>query len=187
LADAGGVSDDTLMTLAVAGDVAAFSALMRRHQQSIIRYLGRALADPEDARDVCQDVFIEAWQRRQSYEPRGLLVAWLFRIARSRAISRGRFHAVRRLFAARQRDELDATGGPRPDDIHDQRQQAARLRRALLTLPPALREAVALRHGAELDHATIADVLGVDVATARQRACRGLALLRTRLGPEEPP
>lgn len=183
MADAGIVTDDALMTLAAAGDAVAFATVVRRHEQAVLRYLRHALPDAHDARDVCQDVFVEVWRRRQTYEPRGVFAAWLFRMARSRAISRGRMHTVRRLFAARA--VVDDRSGPRPDDVYDERVAAARVRGALQQLPATLREAVALRHGAELDHRTIAAILDVDEATARQRACRGLAALRERLAPPE--
>jgi len=183
MADAGIVTDDALMTLATAGDAQAFAALIRRHEQAVLRYLRHALPDANEARDVCQDVFLEVWRRRHSYEPRGVFAAWLFRMVRSRAISRGRMHTVRRLFAARA--VVDDSGGLRPDDVYDERVAATRVRAALQQLPAALRDAVALRHGAELDHRTIAAILDVDEATARQRACRGLAALRVRLAPPE--
>ncbi len=179
------LDDDALMTAARAGEVAAFSALLRRHERAVLRYLVRALPDAEEARDVCQDVFVEVWNRRARYEARGLFQAWLFRLARSRATSRGRFLRVRRLFAdargaeARGADDVDNRAAP--DAVHEERARAAALRGALDALPATLRDAVALRHGAGLDHRTIASILAVDEATARQRACRGLALLRARL------
>ncbi len=185
MADAGLVTDDALMTLAAADDAAAFSTLIRRHEQAVLRYLRQALPDVHDAHDVCQDVFVEVWRRRQSYEPRGTFAAWLFRMVRSRATSRGRFHAVRRLFAARV--VHDDASGPRPDALYDERVAAAQVRKALQQVPATLREAVALRHGADLDHRTIAAILEVDEATARQRACRGLAVLRERLSAAERP
>lgn len=175
-------TDDALMARVKRGAQAAFAVLVQRHERRMLAYLKRSLDDADEARDVCQDVFIEVWRRRDDYEARGMFVAWLFRIARSRATSRARFRSVRRLFAARPRSEEGEA--VRPDEALDQRRREATARAALQLLPASLREAVALRHAAELDHATIASILGIDEAAARQRACRGLAILRARLKPE---
>lgn len=168
-------SDDDLMARARGGAHAAFAVLVKRHERRVLGYLKRSLDDGEEARDVAQDVFVEVWRRREQYQPQGKFVGWLFRIARSRATSRGRFRAVRRLFAARARPEEE--GGARPDDVLERRHQDAAVRAALQGLPASLRDAVALRHGAGLDYSDIAGILGIDEAAARQRACRGLALL----------
>lgn len=172
-------SDDALMQRARGGDRACFTVLVKRHERRVLAYLRRSLEDGEEARDVAQDVFVEVWRRREQYEPRGKFVGWLFRIARSRSTSRARFRAVRRLFAARA--PLEEASGARPDHALEQRHQDALVRAALQGLPASLRDAVALRHAAGLDYSDIASVLGIEEAAARQRACRGLALLRKTL------
>jgi RNA polymerase sigma-70 factor (ECF subfamily) len=53
---------------------------------------------------------------------------------------------------------------------------------ALESLPPEFRAAVALRDLADLDYATIAEVLDIPPGTVRSRIARGRALLADRLG-----
>lgn len=170
--------DDDLMRAAAAEDTSAFPALVRRHEARLLGFLTRMVGSGDDARDVCQDVFVEVWRHRHRYRPEGHFVAWLFRIARSRAISRGRRRRLQALF-------LGAAEPPPPtpdaDVVVEERRRRQRLERALARLPAAAREALALRHGAALDYLEVASVLGISEAAARQRCSRALAHLRSLL------
>src|SRR5215207_2127840 len=53
----------TLVARARDGDLPAFEALVRRYQRSMYALAARMLADPVDAEDVVQDVFVAAWRR----------------------------------------------------------------------------------------------------------------------------
>jgi RNA polymerase sigma-70 factor (ECF subfamily) len=172
------------MRAAAAEDTTAFARLMRRHEGRLHGFLVRMLGPGDDARDVCQDVFIEVWRTRHRYRPEGHFVAWLFRIARSRAIDRGRRRQFQRLFLGRARDDVKTaatTMAVGADDIIAHRARLARLQQAIAQLPVDVREAVALRHGAGLEYARVAEILGVSEAAARQRASRGLARVRALL------
>jgi RNA polymerase sigma-70 factor (ECF subfamily) len=172
--------DDALMRAAAAEDTAAFSRLMRRHEARLLGFLTRMLGHGDDARDVCQDVFVEVWRSRHRYRPEGRFVGWLFRIARSRAIGRGRRRQLQTLLLGRLRaaPTTPATGA---DDVVDDRAKRRRLEQALARMPAEAREVLALRHGAGLEYPAVAEVLGVSEAAARQRSSRALARLRVLL------
>jgi RNA polymerase sigma-70 factor (ECF subfamily) len=174
------------MAACAADDAGAFAALVRRHEARLRGFLARSLpADVDtasEARDLCQEVFIEVWRARHRYQGSGRFVPWLLRIARSRAASRGRALAVRRLFA--RRADRVARAAPGDALAHlisvDDRD---RVRRALDGLPRADREILALRAIWELDYGAIAEVTGVSVGAARVRVHR--ALTRLAQGLEE--
>jgi len=57
-------------------------AAWEAHAQEIVKYLyARGASDPED---MCATVFLEACERAETYQERGYLRGWLYRIARSR-------------------------------------------------------------------------------------------------------
>jgi len=55
-------TDAALATRAAAGDERAFTALMRRHKETVYRVARQHIGDADEAYDVVQDVFVSAWQ-----------------------------------------------------------------------------------------------------------------------------
>lgn len=202
-------SDDALMERVARDDGRAFAVLVVRHEARLRLYLARLLPSDVDAvveaRDLAQDVFVDVWRARARYQPRGFFLAWLLRMARSRAISRGRALQVRRLFARRASTAGNSPGAAAAvgagaanaansanaahaaagvDGLETvlAREEAAQVRQALAALPEKTREAVTLRFTYGMEPKEIGAVLGVDAGAVRVRLHRGLALLRARLG-----
>src|SRR3954462_9987977 len=68
-------------------DPEALRELYALHGRATFGFLVRILGERAEAEDVQQQVFLEAWQRGERYDPeRGGLLTWLLQIARSRAI-----------------------------------------------------------------------------------------------------
>lgn len=75
-------SDESLVAQAVGlGDTAAFEALVRRHQQRIFYLHRRFTRDPALAEELCQETFLRAWQKLDTFEGRGAFGGWLARLA----------------------------------------------------------------------------------------------------------
>lgn len=180
-------SDDDLMKRVAVDDGRAFAVLVERHEAKLRLYLARLLPRDVDAsaeaRELAQDVFVDVWRARARYEPRGFFLAWLLRMARSRATSRGRALQVRRLFAWKAAAATTSSTPP-IDGLESvlAREDAAKVRAALASLPAKTREAVTLRFTYGLEPKEIAEVLGVDAGAVRVRLHRGLQLLRERVG-----
>ena len=83
-ADAGAAEAGELAR-ARAGDVAAFGALVRRHQERVFRFLHRMLDAREEAMELSQDVFVKAWQALPGWRPEAAFSTWLLQIARNAA------------------------------------------------------------------------------------------------------
>ena len=141
---------------------------------------------PAAAEDVTQDVFLALIRDAGRYEAgRATVKAWLAGIARN--------HARRRLERERGVVQLDEENGePEPLVESDPLDALARterieaLRRAILTLPVAYREAVVLCDLQELTYVEAAAALDCAVGTVRSRLHRGRALLGTKMRVEEP-
>src|SRR6476469_1169484 len=72
--------DIRLMSLAGAGDMAAFEQLVERHQRLVIGTVGRMLSTNSDAEDIAQQVFVRVWKNVKRYEPRAKFTTWLLRL-----------------------------------------------------------------------------------------------------------
>lgn len=75
------ISDKKLVELTKHGDKAAFSELVLRHQQPLLRLSLRFVKDLDLAKDITQESFIKAYERISSFEERASFKSWLFQIA----------------------------------------------------------------------------------------------------------
>ncbi|GAA1891378.1 RNA polymerase subunit sigma-70 [Actinomadura bangladeshensis] len=96
-------------------DQAAFSGLTDRHRRELHVHCYRMLGSFDDAEDAVQETFLRAWRRRETFQGRSTLRAWLYRIATNACLD----------LLAKRRPE-PATGGevpwlqPYPDQLLDE-------------------------------------------------------------------
>ena len=77
-------TDETDVALArrlQAGDTSAFGELVRRYQDRVYNTVWRICGHAEDARDLTQDAFINAYQSIGTFRGQSALYTWLYRIA----------------------------------------------------------------------------------------------------------
>lgn len=75
------VTDEQLVEDSLAGSALAFSELVERYQERLLRYLVTRSGNRADAEDAVQDTFISAYRYLYSYNPRWAFSTWIYRIA----------------------------------------------------------------------------------------------------------
>lgn len=154
------------------GDSSAYERLVARHHKVVFNVALRMVGDYEDARDVTQATFLKAWQKLESFDRSHRFFSWMYRIMINESldlIERRRHHAP-----------LDPglASSARTDRDFEASEQAERVQRALARLPRESREALVLRHFAELSYGEIAEALAIPEKTVKSR----LFTARQRLG-----
>ncbi|MCY4574029.1 MAG: sigma-70 family RNA polymerase sigma factor, partial [Gemmatimonadetes bacterium] len=91
------------------------------------------------ARDIVQETFIQVWERRRAWTPRGSARAYLFRIARHLVIDEKRRQRVRRRWQKRQ-GQQDSPRAATPAEELDAQLLAEALESAVTALPNRRRE-----------------------------------------------
>ncbi len=174
----------------------AFAALLQTTQDAVHGFV-RQLVGDEDARDVVQDVYVQAWRAGQRASPpppftrdadapdaldMESMRRWLFHAAYHRAISVLRH---RRLIPWESLDVEDedlavvATLGTRPaEPFEDRVVEGAVLEAALAKLKPTDAAALLLDIVQGFSTAEIAQILGVAPDAARKRLSRAMGRLR---------
>jgi RNA polymerase sigma-70 factor (ECF subfamily) len=176
--------DRELALAARAGDMVAFEMLVGRKTGAVVSVARRIVADPEDARDVAQMVFLRVWEQLDRYDEKYSFNTWLYRIATNLAIdflrsskSRERAHGAT-LHVVRQREE--ASNGDASRAAEDG--EVARLfRRASERLTGKQKAAFVLREMEDKDTSEIAAILGCGESTVRNHLFNARRILRREI------
>jgi RNA polymerase sigma-70 factor (ECF subfamily) len=144
-----------------------FRALYDREFDYVARTLRRLGARPNDLKDLCQEVFLAAFNRFSTYDPRRPLRPWLFGIA-FRAMSDFRYKAYHHR-EMRTDAPLTLASPPHLDEAVEAREARDLVLASLAALPPE-RRAVLIMHDLDGSAAPeIADALGVPLNTVYSR------------------
>ncbi len=169
-----------------AGDTDALERLYDVNSPMIYALLLRLLGNPEDAQEVLQEVFLQAWQRAGSFDPRrGNEIAWLISIARSRGIDRLRSRRTRSIRESEAGREISIRTGDvvREQGLDDAivSEQQKEMRAALAGIPDAQRLPLELAYFNGMSQSEIAEHLGEPLGTIKTRMQLGMKKLRDRL------
>ena len=168
---------DRLMAAVKGGSSRALGRLMNLCWEDLVRYAARQLGDVELARDLVQEAFIQVWERRRGWRPRGSARAYMYRIVRHQVIDEKRKQGVRRRWAERQQ-QLDAPRPATPAEEFDAKVLADAFEAAVASLPDRRREVFELVFQRGLSHAEAATVLDISVQTVANQMSAALRSVR---------
>jgi RNA polymerase sigma-70 factor (ECF subfamily) len=169
-------SDHDLLRRMLSGDEAAFTALYRLRQGAVYRFALQMTGSVAVAEDVTQEVFMALIEHGKRFDPtRGTLPSFLYGIARNMVL--------RRPEKERVTEAIEDCAGD-VDLLRDLTRQETidQVRRAVLSLPPAYREAVVLCDLQDVSYQDAAVALDCPVGTVRSRLNRGRSMVAKKLG-----
>jgi len=171
--------DGALARRAVAGDRAAFNALVRRYQDPLYRFVRRYVGDADEAYDLLQETMVAAWQALGRYDPNRPALTWLRRIALNKCRDWGRRRAVRQFFFRAAPLEAAESSVAMSEPVEDA--NLARLDGAIASLPIQLKEPLLLTAFEGMSQQEAADALGLTVKAIETRIYRARKLLAEAL------
>ena len=184
-------SDDaTLVRCIVAGDAAAFEAIMRRYNRRLYRLARATMRSDADAEDALQDAYVKAYHALAQFRGDASLSTWLARIVHNECLMRLRRDARRDNVIPMAGDadvserEIPDAAIERPEAAAMRSQMRALLERHIDELPEALRAVFVLRAIEDLSVQEVAQCLGLSEVAVRSRHFRARSLLREALARE---
>jgi RNA polymerase sigma-70 factor, ECF subfamily len=177
--------DRDLVRRMSAGDTRALARFYERWSRPVHALVARLVRDPDDADDVVEDTFYQAWRQASRYEPaRGAVSTWIVTIARSRALDRLRSRRRLReepLTPVMVLDELADGSSRDPAAGAEEAERRERVAEALRALPAEQREVLELAYFGGLSQTEIAERTGQPLGTVKTRTRLAGQKLRERL------
>jgi RNA polymerase sigma-70 factor, ECF subfamily len=181
--------EETLVAVAKNGNEQAFEILVKRHEQKILAVARRYTRDQEDAKDVVQQTFHNAFVHLHSFEWKSSFCTWLTRIAINEALMLLRRRRALHEVPVDQSSEREENSGypampdsrSDPEANYERRERVRILTAALGNLRPGLRRAVELRDLGELSTSETARHMGLSVGAVKGRLFHARRELRQAL------
>ncbi len=190
------LEDHRLISGLQAGEESAYERLIQRFQAPVYNLAWRLLADPADASDVVQEVFLKIFRNVGSFRGDSTLRTWVYRIAVNESHNRRRWLFRHRRGETGIDDAFDDNdtrekplmdSGETPFDFTMNREAQLLLEEGLAAINPVFRAALVLREIEDMSYDEIAEILEVSIGTVKSRIMRGREALRrylaTRLDP----
>lgn len=187
--------EDAVIAELKSGSEEAFAWLIAKFSKQIFSLIARTVPDPADAADLTQDVFIKVYRGIGSFNGQASLRTWIYRIALHEASNQ------RRWWCRHKRAEITIESGTccseeghplcLKDTLVDERESPfdhaaseeirASVEEALRHVPQPFRTAVVLRDIEGFSYEEVAEILNVNLGTAKSRIVRGRTHLKSRL------
>jgi RNA polymerase sigma-70 factor, ECF subfamily len=178
------MTDDQLVAQAQEGDLLAFEELVKKYQREVYGLACRMVSDAEEARDLAQQAFLQAFIHIKSFRRDAQFRTWLFRIAINQCYN---FLKGRRKFGDTiDCDEVNLAGEEAsPEEDLVSQDDRRRLYAAMAQLPAKQRAVITLKIEQGLSYQEISQILGGTAGAARVNYCQALKTLKKYMQSED--
>jgi len=161
--------DEKLIAMARAGNPGAFEAIVDRYQGRLLGFCRQMLGSTEDAEDVLQEVFVNAYRAMLADEREINLRPWLYRIARNRCLNYLRKPKADAQESMDMVPEVDAASTA--ERVHN-REEFRQILSDVNKLPETQRAALLLREMDALSYEEIAAAMDTTVPSVKSLLVR---------------
>ncbi len=175
--------DAKLIDETLAGHSAAFGQLVQKYQDRLYNTVVHVAGNAEDARDVVQDAFVQAFIKLDTFQRSSAFYTWLYRIAFNVAAShRRRRRPILSVDRARETSGIEPMDTVEdPGETLERKERCRQVRQAIGQLSEEHRVVVVLREIDGCCYETIAEILELPIGTVRSRLHRARLQLREEL------
>lgn len=177
-------SDERLIKATLAGDDGAFALLVTRHKRRVFSLAARFAQDHDELEDICQEVFIKAYENLKKFRHDAPFEHWVVRIA-----VRACHDALRSRQQTRNHSRLDDSFNELRDLAgearHEADQSRALLAWGMARMAPDEQMVITLMELEEFSVREAADLTGWSESNVKVRAHRARQALKRILEAED--
>lgn len=181
--------ESAILATAKRGDSTAFEILCKQSANTVFHVARRMMRNNEDAEDVVQESFQQAFIHLKSFNGDSRFSTWLSRIAINAALMKLRKKHRMRDVSLDESAETEQSSshldveeqGPNPEQLYAQKEQQRILSEAMNELTPGMRKAIELRELDERSTEETARIMGISVSAVKARVFHGRKRLHERL------
>jgi RNA polymerase sigma-70 factor, ECF subfamily len=184
------MTDTEIINITLQGGRNEFRTLVERYQSMVFRTCMGFLHDKDDADDLTQDVFIQAYQSLNKFKGESAFSTWIYRIAVNASLNRVRKNSKSPIF--NRLDSLFGTGKERelsfpaydtedPENIFIRLEKSRWIQNALDSLPENQRTAIVLSKYDDLSQKDISKIMMITEGAVESLIQRAKANLKLKL------
>jgi RNA polymerase sigma factor (sigma-70 family) len=166
------------------GDHEAFASLMKSHLPLVMHVVARMVADHEDRKDLCQEVFLKVYRGLEGFRGESKLSTWIAQIAYNTCLN----HSLKKrpclqedsLLEAQNREPEDRESAL-PDERIADRDVSDKLHSEISRLPVRYRAVLTLFHLEGMQIGEIAAVMDMPEGTVKNDLFRARKILKEKL------
>lgn len=169
--------ENELVARAQQGDQQAFHQLYEIYHRRIFALCWRMLADKDSAEDVCQEVFVQLWQKINNFRGESKFATWLHSVATNTVLGhlRKQKNWLQRIFSIEDQTVVEASVELVDDSL------STMLDLKIQQLPERARLVFVLFAVEGYRHEEIAKMLNMAVGSSKSQYHRAKTLLRESL------
>jgi RNA polymerase sigma-70 factor (ECF subfamily) len=177
------MTDSDLVARAQTGDLPAFEELVKKYQREVYGLVCRIVCDAEEAKDLTQQAFLQAFVHIRSFRQQAQFRTWLFRIAINQSYNY--LKSKKKFGEMLDCDECVLVGEGSPEADLVTQEERRRLQAALARLPAKQRAVITLKLEKGLSYEEISQILGGTTGAARVNYCQAIKTLKKYLTSED--
>lgn len=174
-------NDQTLLTLLRQGDKDAYTVIYDRYKNLLYNHAYKKLGDPEEVKDVLQELFTTLWNKRVDIPVAMNLSGYLYAGIRNRILNLLSHKEVENKYLTSIK-QFTQEGDYSTDLAIREKEMADLIQKEIDQLPPKMREVFLLSRKENLSHHEIAEQLSISEQTVAKQVTNALRILRVRLG-----
>ncbi len=177
-------TDQELVQKTLDGDMDSFSVLVERYEKQIYSLTYRLTNDPEDARDLAQEVFIHIYRVLDKYDQERKFFSWMYKVATNvcyNTLRQGKNEQSVSLDKVIEIVPMIGWAETQPEELYQRKETQELVRQAVADLPEKYRVPLVLRYLKEMTYKEIAENMDLPVTTIETRLYRGKAMLQKKL------
>lgn len=182
------MTDNEIIKDILDGNKDVFRLLVERYQQSVFRTVMGFLHNKDEADDLTQDIFIQAYLSLSGFKGESAFSTWLYRIAVNASLNKTRKSPLQRIIRfientpeADREIFLSAIDSANPEDIMIRNENIELVRKELDNLPENQRIAIVLSKYDDLPQREIAEIMKTSEGAVESLLQRAKKNLREKL------